>query len=56
MKKEYSKPELDTKAYAQFESVFTGCSRGHKDPGCEFSDQFGSDGQSFNSHQLLQTL
>ena len=30
MKKEYSKPLLNTKAYAQFENVFAACS---KNPG-----------------------
>jgi hypothetical protein len=27
MKKKYEKPVLDTKAYAQFENVFTNCSQ-----------------------------
>lgn len=30
MKKEYSKPEIDTKAFAQFENVFTACSKGNE--------------------------
>ena len=30
MKKEYSKPDLDTKAFTQFENVFTACSKGHE--------------------------
>ena len=30
MKKDYSKPVLDTKAFAQFENVFTACSKGHE--------------------------
>lgn len=29
MKKKYTKPELDTKAYAQFENVFTACNKGN---------------------------
>ena len=29
MKKAYTKPELDTKAFAQFENVFTACSKGN---------------------------
>lgn len=40
MKREYSKPELNTKAYAQFENVFTACDKGNPDPqGC-YSDQY----------------
>ena len=53
MKKEYSKPELDTKAYAQFESVFTGCD---KNPGwgdCEFGEWHPSEGNSYCKHQNL---
>jgi len=39
MKKEYTKPELDTKAYAQFENVFTACNKGNAIPrGCIFVD------------------
>lgn len=34
MKKEYSKPELDTKVYAQFENVFTACNKVKKNPIC----------------------
>jgi len=34
MKKDYSKPVLDTKAYAQFENVFTKCTREPKTSGC----------------------
>lgn len=30
MKKKYSKPEIDTKAFAQFENVFTACSKGNE--------------------------
>lgn len=29
MKKEYKTPELNIKAYAQFENVFTACSKGN---------------------------
>ena len=29
MKKVYTKPELDTKGYAQFENVFTQCTKGN---------------------------
>jgi hypothetical protein len=29
MKKVYTKPELNTKAYAQFENVFTACDKGN---------------------------
>ena len=29
MKKKYLKPELDTKGYAQFENVFTRCTKGN---------------------------
>ncbi|MBU7007238.1 hypothetical protein [Phosphitispora fastidiosa] len=32
MKKEYCKPELDVKAYAQFENVFTKCNKGNDGP------------------------
>lgn len=36
MKKVYTKPELDTKAYAQFENVFTACSKGNPTkPNCQ---------------------
>ena len=28
MKKEYVKPQIDTKAYAQFENVFAKCTKG----------------------------
>ncbi|WP_034378430.1 hypothetical protein [Dehalobacter sp. UNSWDHB] len=39
MKKAYTKPELDTKAYAQFENVFTACNKGNDGPaGCIFVD------------------
>ncbi|WP_418792214.1 hypothetical protein [Phosphitispora sp. TUW77] len=35
MKKVYMKPELDAKAYAQFENVFTECTKGNAIPqGC----------------------
>jgi len=35
MKKEYTKPLLDAKAYAQFENVFTECTKGNAIPqGC----------------------
>ena len=35
MKKEYTKPEINTKAYAQFENVFTACNKGNPGPaGC----------------------
>lgn len=34
MKKEYTKPELDTKGYAQFENVFTKCTKGNPKKGC----------------------
>lgn len=35
MKKEYSKPEINTKAFAQFENVFTGCNKtGNHNDGC----------------------
>ncbi len=29
MKKEYTKPQLDATAYAQFENVFTNCTKGN---------------------------
>lgn len=54
MKKEYSKPELDTKAYAQFENVFTGCD---KTPGwtdCQFGEWLPSEGSSYSSHQKFK--
>lgn len=36
MKKIYTKPELNTKAYAQFENVFTACDKGNAIPqGCQ---------------------
>ncbi|MEQ8174748.1 MAG: hypothetical protein ABRQ26_06705 [Syntrophomonadaceae bacterium] len=36
MKKVYEKPELNAKAYAQFENVFTACDKGNASPqGCE---------------------
>lgn len=38
MKKEYTKPELDTKAFAQFENVFTACDKGNEKKGCVFVD------------------
>lgn len=31
MKKEYTKPIIDTKAYAQFEKVFTSCNYNRRD-------------------------
>lgn len=35
MKKKYTKPALDPKAYARFENVFTACSKGNeKKAGC----------------------
>ncbi len=40
MKKEYTKPELDTKAYAQFENVFTACNKGNAaERGCVYDPQ-----------------
>jgi len=38
MKKDYSKPVLDTKAFAQFENVFTKCSKGNSKNGCVVLD------------------
>lgn len=35
MKKQYSKPNLDSKAFAQFESVFTACDKGNAMQGCQ---------------------
>lgn len=36
MKKSYLKPQLDRKAYAQFENVFTACNKGNAVPqGCQ---------------------
>jgi len=32
MKKEYTKPQLDATAYAQFENVFTKCTKGNDTP------------------------
>ncbi|QHA00949.1 hypothetical protein [Dehalobacter restrictus] len=34
MKKEYTKPMLDAKEYAQFESVFADCNKGNAGIGC----------------------
>lgn len=43
MKKVYTKPELVTKAYAQFENVFTACSKNPSEIGCGYaSDERGS--------------
>ena len=40
MKKEYSKPDLDTKAFAQFENVFTRCTKGNSmEQGCVYVDE-----------------
>lgn len=33
MKKEYTKPEIDAKAYAQFENVFTTCNKNSNSTG-----------------------
>lgn len=57
MKKEYTKPVLDTKAFAQFENVFTACDKGnahaqgcvsdtyeHPSSGREFSAAFKGNG------------
>lgn len=33
MKKEYTKPEIDAKAYAQFENVFTTCNKNRNSTG-----------------------
>jgi hypothetical protein len=42
MKKEYTKPELNTKAFAQFENVFTACGKTKHD-GCGWAlDEPGS--------------
>lgn len=52
MKKEYSKPELDTKAYAQFENVFTGCDKNPgKNNNCEFDFMYPNEGSSYCAHQ-----
>lgn len=48
MKKEYTKPELNTKAYAQFESVFTRCSKAN---GCPWVDDLVPSGSSYSEHQ-----
>jgi len=34
MKKEWTKPELIKRAYAQFENVFTYCNKGNSKQGC----------------------
>lgn len=53
MKKEYIKPELDTKAYAQFESVFTDCNKTQSP--CFFDASFEAGaGSSFSSQKKLQ--
>lgn len=55
MKKKYSKPELDTKAYAQFENVFTGCNKNPADSDCVSDSMYlPSDGSSYCQHQKLR--
>lgn len=40
MKKQYLKPKLDTKAFAQFENVFTACNKGNDGPsGCAYDPE-----------------
>lgn len=51
MKKEYVKPELDTKAYAQFENVFTGCNKNPGWGGCYFAVWHPSTGSSYCAYQ-----
>lgn len=46
MKKKYTKPELNTKAYAQFESVFTGCNK-TRSANCSVPNGYPSDGSSY---------
>lgn len=50
MKKEYTKPELDIKAYAQFESVFTKCDREQE---CSAVEGWPPNGPSYTSHQSI---
>lgn len=50
MKEKYIKPELETKPYAQFESVFAGCNK-NKVP-CTVDGSPG-DGPSYSSHVKL---
>lgn len=47
MKKEYTKPKLDSKAFAQFENVFTACSKGNESkPGC-YPESYGHPNEGF---------
>ncbi|HHU91297.1 MAG TPA: hypothetical protein GXZ22_09635 [Clostridiaceae bacterium] len=48
MKKDYSKPVLETKAYAQFENVFTKCNKGNIKNGCiEIDNEWPPSGEGY---------
>jgi hypothetical protein len=52
MKEEYVKPELETKAYAQFEDVFTRCARAS---GCTWIDDEIPSGSEYTEHHKIKT-
>lgn len=51
MKEEYVKPELETKAYAQFEDVFTRCAKASK---CEWIDDATPSGSGYSEHHKVK--
>jgi hypothetical protein len=54
MKQQYTKPILDVKAYAQFESVFTKCSKTPGEANCWKLDEENPGGNSsWSKHQIL---
>lgn len=54
MKETYIKPELDSKPYAQFESVFADCNKTPGIIGCVSNPLYNeNDGASYSKHQNL---
>lgn len=54
MKKEYTKPELNTKAYAQFENVFTGCDQNPSETYCNSREDIPVTGAGHCRHDGIQ--
>lgn len=50
MKKKYTKPELDSKGYAQFENVFTQCTKGNSKRGCSIVPSWAPSGSDYAAY------
>lgn len=53
MKEKYSKPDVDAKAFAQFESVFTACNKNPADGGCIWDPNITEPGSGNSHHQQI---